>query len=46
MAEIKHRVGIRGGEHDIHSLLTTVAGLSIWWISNTRGAGDVGSIFG
>ncbi len=46
MAEIKHRVGIRGGGHDIYPLLTTVSGLSKWWISNTRGAGDVGSTFG
>ncbi|MCP4471848.1 MAG: hypothetical protein GY815_14395 [Gammaproteobacteria bacterium] len=44
MAEIKHRVGIRSGEHDIYPFPTTVADLSKWWTSNTRGAGDVGSI--
>ncbi len=46
MAEIKHRVGIRGGGHDMYPWLTTVAGLAKWWTSNTRGAGSVGSIFG
>ena len=44
MAEIKHRVGIRGSAHDIYQLLTTDAGLSQWWTSDTRGAGDVGAI--
>ena len=44
MAEIKHRVGIRGSAHDIYQLLTTDAGLSKWWTTDTSGAGDVGSI--
>ncbi|MCP4333344.1 MAG: SRPBCC domain-containing protein [Gammaproteobacteria bacterium] len=44
MAEIRHRVGIRGRAHDIYRLLTTDAGLSQWWTSDTCGAGDVGSI--
>ena len=44
MAEIRHRVGIRGSAHEIYQLLTTDAGLSKWWTSDTRGAGDVGSI--
>ncbi|MCP4766851.1 MAG: SRPBCC domain-containing protein, partial [Gammaproteobacteria bacterium] len=44
MAQIKHRVGIRGSAGEIYQLLTTDAGLSKWWTSETRGAGDVGSI--
>jgi uncharacterized protein YndB with AHSA1/START domain len=44
MAEIKHRIGINGSAKDIYHLLTTDAGLSKWWTTDTRGAGDVGSI--
>lgn len=44
MAEINHRVGIRGSLHDVYSALTTDAGLSTWWTTDTSGAGPVGSI--
>ena len=44
MAEIRHRVGIKGSPADVYALLTTDAGLSKWWTTDTRGAGDVGSI--
>jgi uncharacterized protein YndB with AHSA1/START domain len=44
MAEINHRVGIRGALHDVYSALTTDAGLSTWWTTDTSGAGPVGSI--
>lgn len=44
MAEIRHRVGIRGSATDIYELLTTDGGLSKWWTSDTRGAGQPGSI--
>lgn len=44
MAEIRHRVGIRGSATDIYRLLTTDAGLSQWWTSDTSGAGEVGAI--
>ena len=44
MAEIKHRVGIKGSAAEVYALLTTDAGLSKWWTTDTRGAGDVGSI--
>jgi uncharacterized protein YndB with AHSA1/START domain len=44
MAEIRHRVGIRDSAQNIYPLLTTDAGLSKWWTSDTRGAGDIGSI--
>ena len=43
MAEIRHRVGISGSVGDIYQLLTTDAGLSKWWTTDTRGAGDIGS---
>jgi len=44
MAEIRHRVGIRGSVAEIYRLLTTDTGLSQWWTTDTSGAGDVGSI--
>ena len=44
MAEIKHRVGIDGSAAEIYELLSTDAGLSKWWTTDTRGAGEVGSI--
>ena len=44
MAEIRHRVGISGKAQDIYPLLTTDEGLSRWWTTDTRGAGDVGSL--
>jgi hypothetical protein len=44
MAEIRHRVGIDGSAAEIYRLLTTDAGLSKWWTTDTSGAGDKGSI--
>ncbi|TNF88842.1 MAG: SRPBCC domain-containing protein [Gammaproteobacteria bacterium] len=44
MAEIRHRVGIKGSQADIYRQLTTDTGLSKWWTTDTSGAGDVGSI--
>lgn len=44
MAEIRHRVGIQGSAAEIYRLLTTDAGLSQWWTSDTEGAGGVGSV--
>ena len=44
MAEIKHRVGISGSAQEIYALLTTDAGLSKWWTTDTRGAGETGSV--
>ena len=44
MAEIRHRIGIRGSPMDIYRLLTTDAGLSRWWTRDTSGSGDVGSV--
>ena len=44
MAEIKHRVGISGSAQEIYQLLTTDAGLSKWWTTDTHGAGGPGSI--
>lgn len=43
MAEIRHRVGIRGSAAEIYRLLTTDSGLSKWWTRDTRGAGPTGS---
>jgi len=36
MAEIKHRVGIKGSSEQIYALLTTDKGLARWWTSDTR----------
>ena len=44
MFEIRHRVGISGTPAEIYQLLTTVEGLSRWWTTDTRGAGETGSI--
>ncbi len=44
MAEIRHRVGIRGTAAEVYRLLATDDGLSKWWTADTSGAGDVGSI--
>ena len=44
MADIIHRVGIKGAIEEIYCALTTDEGLSRWWTSTTDGAGDVGSI--
>jgi uncharacterized protein YndB with AHSA1/START domain len=44
MAEIKHRVGINGSAAQVYALLTTDTGLSRWWTSDARGAGEVGSM--
>jgi len=44
MAEINHRVGIAASASDVYQALTTDAGLSRWWTTDTRGAGEVGSV--
>ena len=44
MAEIKHRVGIKGSAAEVYEKLVTDEGLSQWWTHDTRGAGEVGSI--
>lgn len=44
MAEIRHRIGVGGSAAQVYELLTTDAGLSKWWTTDTRGAGGVGSI--
>lgn len=44
MAEIKHRVGIKGSAAEIYALLTTDTGLCRWWTTDTRGAGAEGSL--
>ena len=44
MAEIRHRVGIRGSPAEVYEKLSTDAGLSSWWTNDTSGAGAVGSI--
>ena len=44
MHEIRHRVGIQGSASDIYQLLTTDDGLSRWWTTDTRGAGEPESV--
>ena len=44
MVEIIHRIGIACSPSRVFNALTTDAGLSQWWTTDTSGAGDVGSI--
>lgn len=44
MADIHHRVGIAAPAAEVYQALTTDEGLSRWWTTDTRGAGDVGSV--
>ena len=44
MTEIRHRVGISGSAQEVYSLLSTDAGLSKWWTTDTHGAGEPGSV--
>ena len=44
MAEIKHRIGIKGSAAEVYQKLVTDEGLSQWWTKDTQGAGGVGSI--
>lgn len=44
MAEINHRAGIAASVSDVYQALTTDEGLSRWWTTDTRGAGEVGSV--
>jgi uncharacterized protein YndB with AHSA1/START domain len=43
MADIIHRIGIACAPDKVFGLLTTDAGLSRWWTTDTSGAGSVGS---
>lgn len=44
MTDIIHRIGIKTSAETIYQALTTDSGLSLWWTSDTTGAGSVGSI--
>ena len=44
MADIIHRIGIACAPDKVFGLLTTDAGLSRWWTTDTCGAGSAGSI--
>ncbi len=44
MNEIIHQVGIKSTPQKIYQLLTTDAGLSLWWTHETTGAGEVDSV--
>ena len=44
MSEILHRIGVACPVGEIFDALTTDKGLSMWWTTDTSGAGDVGSI--
>jgi uncharacterized protein YndB with AHSA1/START domain len=46
MVDILHRVGIKSSPTEVYAALTTVEGLSGWWVTNTQGKGnDVGAVF-
>jgi uncharacterized protein YndB with AHSA1/START domain len=42
MPDILHRVGIRGSPEEVHRALSTLDGLSHWWIVGTTGETRVG----
>jgi uncharacterized protein YndB with AHSA1/START domain len=44
MAEIRHRIGVKGSAAQVYELLTTDDGLSKWWTTDTTGADGMGSI--
>ena len=44
MPDIIHRIGIACPAEQVYKALVSDEGLSRWWTTDTRGAGDVGSI--
>ncbi|MCL6416854.1 SRPBCC domain-containing protein [Aestuariirhabdus sp. Z084] len=44
MASINHQVGISATPEQIYPFLTTNSGLSKWWTTDVKGAGEVGSL--
>lgn len=44
MPDIIHRIGIACPASDVYKALTTDEGLSQWWTTDTKGAGEVGSV--
>lgn len=44
MTDILHRIGVDSSSSKIYEALTTNEGLSRWWTTDTRGAGEVGSV--
>jgi uncharacterized protein YndB with AHSA1/START domain len=42
MAEIFHRVGIKGSPEKVFRALSTIEGLAGWWTTDTSGISDVG----
>ena len=44
MPDILHRVGIAAPVDEVYASLTTDEGLARWWTTDTRGAGEPGSV--
>lgn len=44
MAEINHRIGIKGSSKKVYEALTRVSLLSRWWTTDTRGDSKAGGI--
>ena len=42
MAEINHRVGIKGSLDAVYGAIGTVEGLKEWWTADTSGSSEVG----
>ncbi len=42
MAEIIHRIGVKGSSEKVYLALSTIEGLARWWTENTSGASEVG----
>ncbi len=44
MPDILHRVGIKAAPKKVYEALTTIEGLSHWWVSDTRGEASLGGL--
>jgi uncharacterized protein YndB with AHSA1/START domain len=44
MADILHRVGIKGPLSEVYKALATREGLAAWWTGNTQGESEVGGM--
>ncbi len=42
MYEIRHRIGIRAPQEEIHRLFATTEGLASWWTTDVRGSASAG----
>ena len=44
MPDILHRVGIKSSVDEVYKAITTIEGLSSWWVKNTQGETNQGRV--